>query len=183
MLRRLLKIHDFSFCLAVTFKVQHGFCSTSWFKKTQHHCNSLGNRCPSWSSHCICPRDRIRQTHSPGPGGWELLSSNWNRRSSQLLLSKGIAIWGRAACLEIPQQCDIACGEFSSCYCSKPSGPQVSGPPPLPSSYSTEQCCLGTPGQTVVSSPTVLHKTNQYSHLGSSMYCIPGKKPILQSLL
>lgn len=47
----------------------------------------------------------------------EVGSCNWNRRSSQLLLSKGIAVWERAPCLEIPQQSDIACGEFSSCCC------------------------------------------------------------------
>lgn len=45
-------------------------------------------------------------------GDWDLLSSNWSRSSFQLLLSKGVTIWERAACLERVQQCDAACGGF-----------------------------------------------------------------------
>lgn len=46
------------------------------------------------------------------PGAWDLLSSNWSRSSFQLLFSKGVTIWERAACLERVQQCDTACGGF-----------------------------------------------------------------------
>lgn len=100
-----------SFCLAVTFKVRHGFCSNSWFKKTRQHPKCLGNRCPPWPSPGVCSRDSIQRTPSPGPGGWELLCSSWDRSSFQLL-SKGVTIRERAACSERAQQCDTACGGF-----------------------------------------------------------------------
>lgn len=168
MLGRLLKIHDF-FCLAVTFKEQHDFCSNSWFGEPSTIINVL-KRCLPWPSCCICSSVSIQQARSPGRGGWEGLSSNWNRRSFRLLLSQVVAIWPIAAVQG---------------YCSSVTSPAGSFLPVnarncLVLKYLTPFPCL--PPTALARDarsplrPAVQRKADQYSHVpGSSMHYIPAK--------
>jgi len=130
---------------------------------------------PPWPSRCVCSRDSIQQTRSPGLGGWELLSSNWKRSKGCSHMGES-SLSGDTAALTQPAGSVLAVSA-RKCLVPEYLVPLLYFPP-----TALMSAAWGPPGQTVVSSPTVLHKANQYSHLpGSFMHCIPAKKKAFSS--